>query len=83
MRFRDNFIAITGLYGGNRAMKLNKKLRKKTREFLLENQKINYSNIPLLIKKPSGIISEDIVQKSKLISNDAYLMLKRERFLFL
>jgi len=45
----------------------------------LLNNEIN--RLPLLVKKPAGILTDDLVQKAKLISNDAYLMIKRERFL--
>ena len=45
----------------------------------LLNKEVN--RMPLLVKKPAGLLTEDLVQKSKLINNESYLMLKREKFL--
>lgn len=64
---------------------MNHKNRKKfeamKKEMIINllNKEIN--RLPLLVKKPAGILTEDLVQKAKLISNDAYLILKKERFL--
>ena len=63
-----------------KTMKLNKVLRLKTKEFLLGNQKDKW-RFPLLVKKSKGILGLDAVEKCKLINNEAYLILKRERFL--
>ena len=64
---------------------MNKK-QKKVFETMKKEMLINLLNneinrLPLLVKKPAGILTEDLVQKTKLISNDAYLIMKRERFL--
>ena len=57
--------------------KINK-LRKKEK---IDNPKEWWQTPLWVLKKPSGLLSEDLVQRSKLISNDVFLMLKRERFL--
>ena len=52
------------------------------KEMLISLLNKETNRLPLLIKKPAGILTEDIVQKAKLISNDAYLMIRKERFLY-
>ena len=64
---------------------MNKKNRKKF-EALKKEMLINLLNkesnrMPLLIKKPSGLLTEYNVESCKLISNEAYLLIRRERYL--
>ena len=61
-------------------MKLGK-INKLKKKWKIENPK-EWWQIPLWkLKKPSGLLSEDLVQRAKLINNETYLILKREKFL--
>lgn len=58
-----------------------RKFESMKKEMLINLLNKEIPKIPLLVKKSAGILTEDIVQKCKLLSNDAYLQIKRERFL--
>jgi len=63
----------------NRKDKKKFETAKKEMIINLLNKEVN--KMPLLVRKPVGLLTEDLVQKSKLVSNETFLMLKRERYL--
>ena len=59
----------------------NKQKHRIKKRLLRENPK-EFWQMPLwVLKKPSGLLSEDSIQKCKLINNESFLIVKRERFL--
>lgn len=67
-------------------LKLNKRLRKQLKGYKIKHQKELYK-IPIftyikkLVYNGKGLLTEDVVQKCKLISQDDYYFVRKERFL--
>ena len=59
----------------------NKQKHRIKKRLLRENPKEFWQTPLWVLKKPSGLLSEDSVQKCKLINNESFLIVKRERFL--
>ena len=78
---RRLYIAIVYIRGIYMNKKEKKQFESMKKEMLINLLNKEIPKMPLLIRKTAGILTEDLVQKSKLISNETYLMLKRERFL--